>query len=47
VVSFSPFLPLIFVALSKSERVTLQGKIGRSARTKPLDERIGQYQSIA
>jgi len=29
-----------------SERVTVQGKIGRSATTKPLDEGIDQYQSI-
>jgi len=29
-----------------SERVTVQAKIGRSATTNPLDERINQYQSI-
>jgi hypothetical protein len=29
-----------------SERVTVQGKIGRSATTNPLDERIDRYQSI-
>jgi hypothetical protein len=28
------------------ERVTVQGKIGRSATTNPLDERIDPYQSI-
>jgi hypothetical protein len=27
--------------------VTVQSKIGRSATTKPLDERIDQYQGIA
>src|ERR1700679_3163887 len=32
--------------LSLSERVTVQGKIGRSATMKPLDERIDQYQSL-
>jgi hypothetical protein len=29
-----------------SERVTVQNKIGRSATTNPLDERIDQDQSI-
>jgi hypothetical protein len=29
-----------------SERVTVQGKIRRSATTNPLDERIDPYQSI-
>jgi len=29
-----------------SERVTVQGKIGRSARTNPLGEGIDPYQSI-
>jgi hypothetical protein len=29
-----------------SERVTVQGKIGRSATKNPLDERIDPYQSI-
>jgi hypothetical protein len=29
-----------------SERVTVQGKIGRSATTNPLDEGINPYQSI-
>jgi hypothetical protein len=29
-----------------SERVTLQGKVGRSATTNPLDERIDPYESI-
>jgi hypothetical protein len=28
------------------ERVTLQGKAGRSTRTNPLDERIHRYESI-
>jgi len=30
-----------------SERVTVQGKIGRSATPNPLDERTNPYQSIA
>jgi hypothetical protein len=34
------------VLLSMSERVTVQNKIGRSATTNPLDERIDQDQSI-
>src|SRR5208282_5675331 len=34
------------VPLSLSERATVQGKIGRSATTNPLDERIDPYQSI-
>jgi hypothetical protein len=28
------------------ERVTVQSRIGKSATTKPLDERIDQYESI-
>jgi hypothetical protein len=35
-----------WVPLSMSERVTVQGKIGRSATTNLLDERINPYQSI-
>ena len=43
----SHFIPTAhLVVLSMSERVTVQGKISRSATTKPLDERIDQYQSI-
>jgi hypothetical protein len=45
VVSFGPFVPSTLVSLSMSERVTAQGKIGRSATTSPLDERIDQHQS--
>src|SRR5271154_397603 len=46
VVSFSPFVPSIWYSLSTSERVTVQGKISRSATTNVLDERIEGYQSI-
>src|SRR5579863_4537123 len=45
VVSFSPFLPSIWYSF-RSERVTVQGKIGRNAMTRLLDERIDQCRSI-
>src|SRR6202034_941136 len=43
--SFSPFLPSIWYSF-RSERVTVQGKIGRNAMTRLLDERIDQCRSI-
>ncbi len=43
---FQSICAVHLVLLSMSERVTVQGKIGRSATTNPLDERIDPYQSI-
>ena len=44
VVSLGPSVP--FGSASMSARVTAEKKVGRIATTKPLDERIGPYQSI-
>ena len=42
---FQSICAVHLVLLSMSERVTIQSKIGRSATTNPLDERIDQEQS--